>query len=633
MKEETSIRRCLLSGLQSAGLLALFMLPLLGEGLIWHAPNPEMEVVGKSQFDAYFWIIGQAQYFDLISFFFRLGAFLSILLFFLWALDRMRLGAVWSHLLAGGSLPAASVLLTVTGVTLAWLWFLLQASLLVAPEGVAAFLAVMTREAFLLFQTLTLLVLAVLVWAAVGQASLLVRSWLRARRGQGKGPHPRALTLCLGLGLSGTASLVLVALDWTARGLRPQRLDWGLTDLAFRYLSPVAMVWIGLGLALVLGMLLGALLHVFMPRGVNAAQGAWGRLAAFLVVAGALLVLWLPLDRLLLLGHYDMGASLKAKLGMPLGPAPDLTAVIMEGGTPGARVVVVPPGPGGLSSPGQAGILRFLAGQTHTTALTLPALNYLVQDRLRAWDKDGALKLAWRATRTGLGTALDVRVFGHLLAVTQPQPYYQNYLQVLSDDGLYVRVGYGPLLEMGALCLRYGFAPQAEEWFGRAREAGASSAQVEDAIRDAATPPNGRLSGRIRLDGRPLEGVRVRLFRGGEAVAGLQSQEVLARNLIFESVRSIRENLEFSWRGLGASDAAARLLATGLPDAVAVTDKNGAFSFTRLDPGMYAVGVLLPGTHPQVRVRHAPGVISISEATPEAELGEIEIFSGGVPGE
>jgi len=618
----TSTRRSLYCGLQLGVLLALFVLPLLGQRLLWYAPNPFRGVISRPQFEAYAWIIGQSDYFGLLSIFFRFGAFLALLLFLFWALERMRLDAIWNHLMNGRPLSSGAVLLTITGSTLAWVIFLLQAALLVAPEGVGVFLAWLSPGAFILTQTLTLLVLALLAGGAVYRASAMVRTHLAGQKGRAVSPHPRIWILAIGLGLGGIISLVGVAAAWRMRQWRPEMLDWGMVDLAFRYLSPAALVVLGVFASLLAGVLLGGLLHIFMPQRVDAADGLRDRLGGFLVIAALVLIIFIPVDRLVLTGEYDLGISLPRRTGLESEPGAAVTAVVMAG--PGQPARIIAAGATGLSAADQSRLQRFLDKQKHPTALTLPAIDLLMAERLRMWDGDGALALAWQSAETGLDTALELLVFEEVLEMVQPKPSLQPYLFALDNHQRFIHAGFTPILKMGSLFLRYGLPDKAEEWFEHSREWGASPREVEEAIRRA-TPviDNGLIAGRLLVDGKPAVGLRVRLFRSDSYRGSTRPSLALQRNLLAEAARSIRRSQGAVVPRPDRSDTNAWLLAGSIPYALEVTDSRGGFAFSNLDVGMYAIAVLLPGDHPQFSITGAPDVITLSPSEPVRD--EIEI--------
>lgn len=215
------------------------------------------------------------------------------------------------------------------------------------------------------------------------------------------------------------------------------------------------------------------------------------------------------------------------------------------------------------------------------SALTRPAAKLLGDHALWQWRPQAALDWLEVHRRRQKFSNLN-RAFLAVVAESKPDPRTVHHLDALLNRERFAWPGPGSRLELAAQLRRYGRNEEAQLWEDEAGELGAD-------LLPAPPLPQvpGDLSGRLTLQGEPLAGVRIAIFRGQD------KSELLART---------REHI------LGE----AALVENGLKPqyyqyidfqrlrnfySVQTTDSEGRFLFEDAEPGLYRLAVRLSQSH------------------------------------
>ncbi len=241
------------------------------------------------------------------------------------------------------------------------------------------------------------------------------------------------------------------------------------------------------------------------------------------------------------------------------------------------------------------------------SALTRPAAKMLGDHSLFQWQPADALD--WlEVHRRRLHFSNLNRAFLEVIGSTHPSPRTSQHLEALTDPARFAWPGPGSRLELAAQMRRYGWDERAAQWEASARELGA------ELLPPVTRPvPEGSLAGRLLLDGKPLAGARIALFRGED------EEELLERTR--QHVARERELIDAAnWRPTYYQYMDFQRLADFY--AVGVTDAEGYFYLDALDSGLYRLAVRLDSPARAVE----PGGLKVVEAGHQ-ELGEIRLLT------
>ncbi len=211
------------------------------------------------------------------------------------------------------------------------------------------------------------------------------------------------------------------------------------------------------------------------------------------------------------------------------------------------------------------------------SALTRPAGKILADSALWNWRPHDALD--WlEVHRRRLRFSNLNRVFVETLQTVKPDPTISHHLDALTNSERFAWPGPGSRLEISQLLKRYGREEEAEQWISSAQPLGADLLQA---------PPNppvpGSVQAQLTLDGEPLAGVRVALFRGQD------QEELLTRTR--RHVQTERSLLEQSWSPTYYQYLDYQKLLNFY--GTGATDAEGRISFDGVEPGLYRLAVRL----------------------------------------
>lgn len=456
-------------------------------------------------------------------------------------------------------------------------------------------------------------------WLAAATSDLLVESVSAVHR---------LVLLCLGLlpalllrKASGPEEHRLLRWPLSALVLSGALLGYHGAELAYQFLEqpflvppvvsthygPWGMVaWITL-LGFFLGLAVGIMLLGITPRPETEPDDIHpipsGNLGAAVTLSLLVTLLLSASYPLYLVPRYHLGRDLVELLDLQKQDLPPRSVVWLDNHDPPHTLAAVE----SWSTPENLSrVEKWMVTAPIPSATTRPAAKMLGDHALYQWRPEDALD--WlEVHRRRLRFSNLNRAFLEVIGRTGPSPRTSTHLEALTDPARFAWPGPGSRLELAAQMRRYGWEQRASEWENSAFSLGG------ERWRPAQTSlPVGSLQGRLLLEGQPLTGARVALFKGEEPAELLQRTR---RHVIGEEELVTAPN----WRPTYYQYVDFERLANFY--SVAVTDAEGYFGFEPLDPGLYRLAVRLdrPG-----RVENPVGLVRVSE---HHQLGEIRIRS------
>ena len=251
--------------------------------------------------------------------------------------------------------------------------------------------------------------------------------------------------------------------------------------------------------------------------------------------------------------------------------------------------------------------LRDWIGSAPTpSALTRPAAKILADHALWEWAPTHALDWLEVQRRRQKYSNLN-RAFLAAVEQTKPSPGQAKHLDNLLNRDRFAWPGAGSRLELAAQLERYGRSSEAAEWRKSAESLGGNNLTVE-----AAPTGSGVIHGRLLLDGNPLAGTPVALFRDTD------ESKLLERTRAH--IEGERELLEQSWRPVHYQYLDFERLTNFY--AMTRTDENGGFHFAELEDGKFRIAVRLQS--PASLAEGDGGLVMLSNSE-EKNLGELHL--------
>lgn len=211
------------------------------------------------------------------------------------------------------------------------------------------------------------------------------------------------------------------------------------------------------------------------------------------------------------------------------------------------------------------------------SALTRPAGKILADQALWQWRPHDALD--WlEVHRRRLRFSNLNRAFLVALLRAKPSPKLVHHLDALTNKNRFAWPGPGSRLEISHLLRRYGRIAEAKKWARTAEQLGGEHLPQFSEPQSPSV-----LQGRLLLDGSPLAGVPVAIFRGDEP------EELLQRTR--KHIESDARLLEQNWYPTYYQYLDFEKLLNFY--AVDKTDALGRFLFEDVEPGLYRVAVRL----------------------------------------
>lgn len=266
-------------------------------------------------------------------------------------------------------------------------------------------------------------------------------------------------------------------------------------------------------------------------------------------------------------------------------------------------------------------VRAFLQQRDYWTALSGVAIKQLLDASVTDFDPTAALDVCLQDETHYPHLARIQHTQQALFFVSSASPQNRSLLDRFADDHLFAYPDRESLRMMGDLYNRIGAIPQAEAWYHRAEMPRSFFAMIHQ----YPVFHQGRISGRLLLNGRPLTGVRVGLLP--KRLNGLPRDMQGLILSVDQEFLGIAQTGPAPFSPFHPRPYAFRWLSAGV-----TTDAQGAFALPDLIEGQYFLVVALPSNlqlappvDPALQLRNAPGPVVLSAAQPAADLGTISL--------
>jgi len=245
----------------------------------------------------------------------------------------------------------------------------------------------------------------------------------------------------------------------------------------------------------------------------------------------------------------------------------------------------------------------FLERRNFATALADPAFKALHDAASLQWDVLESLRVDY-LNLTRCPAPVYVSLFLDKLRDCASTPETRRYADLLADEDRFAFLDADSELLMGDLYARLGEWEKAARWY---RRGGVPESRLRELLTERVMMRDGRVTGRILVNGRPARGVRVGLVPS----------------------RAVREAFR-SALGPGLI----RPFWLRFLTAVTTTDAQGRFALEHIVAGHYRLiltssEVRLPPGPQFLPARNAPGDMFIAYGKPHFELGDIDLITPG----
>jgi len=244
-------------------------------------------------------------------------------------------------------------------------------------------------------------------------------------------------------------------------------------------------------------------------------------------------------------------------------------------------------------------IERFLRDRKYVTSLADAAYKTLHDAASLQWDSEALLRVQFQ----NLERSPDIsyaRLLVAKLRSAASTPVSLKYADKLADESRFAYVTRDAKMAVGDIYARLGERSKAESWY---LKAGVPAARLPELLSARTMFADGKLTGRLLLNGKPLSGARV----------GLVPFVTLREATVSTNTTGVVRPYWLRWIG-----------------PTATTDSAGRFEVTRIVAGEYRL--LL--THPDIRLRpmdpsvsgtQIPGRLFVGFGRPKTDLGDIAI--------
>ena len=256
----------------------------------------------------------------------------------------------------------------------------------------------------------------------------------------------------------------------------------------------------------------------------------------------------------------------------------------------------------GLDASPAAGnkIAKFLEQRSYMTALSGPAFYQLHDVASLEWDEVAGLQVDY----LNLSRTHDPQYIGPFiekLDTCRSTLQTQHYADLLADESVFAFPDRHALEKMGDIFARFGMRDKAAAWYRRAK---LPESQVKDRLSARTMFVEGRVTGQLLLDGKPIANARI-------GIAPRNAMQTLQG--YFQPNGSLRP---FWLRWISASTR---------------TDKDGKFALDHLVAGNYVLlfqseGLRRRSVEPNIKFEHWPTEgLFVGFGTPNVELGKVEL--------
>jgi len=254
------------------------------------------------------------------------------------------------------------------------------------------------------------------------------------------------------------------------------------------------------------------------------------------------------------------------------------------------------------------------------------ALARLTDKRILNWDVPGALEMQQKKVETRHDSVLDIMISLAVLMNGRADSSMKRFVEYYTNPKLFCFPGSASYARAAALLQHYGCADRAVQFLGEARKRNIddSNTQYYLKARDEAYDSTSDLTGTVLHDGRPLQGVKVRLFplRHSYVTSDRMAGDI-ERRLSAEKRHGLMKR-NFFQQAIFSNYLILRDIY-----AVTVTDASGRYSFTNLPPDEYRVAILLEGPSASLKPEGSPGSARITARGSHLMMPAIELKQMG----
>gem|GEM_PF-2248544 len=269
-----------------------------------------------------------------------------------------------------------------------------------------------------------------------------------------------------------------------------------------------------------------------------------------------------------------------------------------------------------------ASLSRYLSRYGTGTKFSDAALARLADRSALDWDVPGALEIQQRKIETRQDSVLDIMISTAVLTNNLPDKKLERFVEYFSNSSLFSYPGPFSYLRMAKLLQHFGCSEKASQFLREAQKRNVADYALQDYLktREETYDSTSELSGRVLHQGRPLQGVKVRLFPMKLSQLTEEKKiEDIKRALANEKRQGIKDRKFFQH-----STCSNYLILRDLY-AITTTDASGRYSFSNLPPDEYRVVILLEGPCSSLRPAGSPGAARITGRGSHLTLPAIEL--------
>ncbi len=265
---------------------------------------------------------------------------------------------------------------------------------------------------------------------------------------------------------------------------------------------------------------------------------------------------------------------------------------------------------------------RYLTRYGTRTKFSDAVLARLVDRHSLDWDTPGALQMQQRKIETRQDNILDIMISLAVLTNNKPDQKLRPFVEYFSNTAIFSFPGPWSNLHVAALLQHYGYGEKAAQFLREAQRRNIDDKGIDFYLkkREEAYDSTSELSGLVLHDGRPIEGVKVRLFPL-KLLQNVEEKKIgeIKRVLVYERRHGTRDR-KFFQQGTCSNYLILRDLY-----AITTTDASGRFSFSDLPPDEYRVVILLEGPCSSLEPAGSPGAMRITERGSHLTMPAIEL--------
>ena len=278
----------------------------------------------------------------------------------------------------------------------------------------------------------------------------------------------------------------------------------------------------------------------------------------------------------------------------------------------------------------------YLAHTRHRTRYTHFAYSRLIDYHILNWDIPAALDSDARRIREHQDNNNYINGSLWVLRNSKLDPKLKSLVDYYADERLFAFPGFDSCARMACVLNKYGEKAKAEAFLNkgmtrpRARERYArwmSWSKSRGISFDGKEEPGkmqGRIAGIILHRGRPLSGVKVRIFPVSHMVRRMNEKQLDPFEYAARQIGYERDRL-YSTYCFAIDSQPSDLVRLYNMYAVTGTDASGRFSFDNLPCDQYILAIMLEGEAAHSSPSGNPGILSVTSARQEVIIPAIEL--------